>query len=213
MSFTVRADNDVEAMRKAEKFIDNLCTAILLSTNIAVDAESIDIVGVEVRETRGSDTESTKSTVVHIVAHGVITIKEEVSLGLGLSEPHVRRIIEITEKLAGFDELVTRFLRWYRWSLLEDDPIDKFTKLWIALEIWAEYKGYKKGKGSERKKIINALMKECAFSEKEASDMYVIRSSIFHSGVFNKALGKLPQLEKCLKTMVLNYSKAILSNL
>jgi len=218
VSFTVRADSDKEAMREAEKFIDSLCTAILLSTNIAVDAESINIVSrvEEACETRYSDTERTKTIAVHIVIQSAITLKEEVSvsLSLSLSEPHIKRIIEIAGKIAGFDELVNRFFRWYRWALLEDDPIDRFIKLWIAFEIWAEYKGYKKGKEEgEKIKMTNALVKECVFSEEEANEIYAIRCSIFHSGVYDKALNKLSKLEKCLETVVLNYGKTSLSNL
>ena len=195
--FTVRADSDKEAMSEAEKFIDNLCTAILLDKNIAVDAESIDVVGVG--EIRDSDTGRTKS----IVVENVITVKEEILVGLGLSEPSIKRIIEIAKKITGFNELVNRFFRWYRWALLEDDPIDRFIKLWIAFEIWTGYKRYKRGKEeSERIKMTNALVKECTFSEEEANEIYVVRCSIFHSGVYDKALNKLSRLQKCLERLL-----------
>jgi len=194
--FTVEADSDKEARIKAEKFIDDLCTAILLSTNIAVDDDSIDIIGIQ--EIPKSDYGRTKT----ITIQAVITLKDEVSVGLSLSEPHIKSIIEITGKIGSFNELIKRFLRWYRWALLEKDPIDRFTKLWIAFEIWAEYKGHKRGQQSEKAKIVNALMKECEFSEGEAKEMYKTRSALFHSGTYNKALNKLTQLEKCLVNIV-----------
>jgi len=137
------------------------------------------------------------------VTHSVVKLKTEVSIGLGLSESHLKSIIGIVGKIAGFNESVNRFFRWYRWALLEDDPIDRFIKLWIAFEIWTEYRGYKKGEESEKTKMINALMKECKVDEKEADEMYGTRCSIFHSGVHDKALNKLSQLEKCLQNVIL----------
>ena len=198
--FNVMADTDMEATSKAEKFIDNLCTAILLSTNIAVDVDSINVVRIdEIQETSKSDARRT----VIIVVHDVIKLKAEVSVGLGLDESLLKSIIGIAGKITGFNELVNRFFRWYRWGLLEKDPIDRFIKLWIAFEIWTEYRGYKKGEESEKTKMINALMKECKVDEKEADEMYGTRCSIFHSGVHDKALNKLSQLEKCLQNVIL----------
>jgi len=106
--FTVKADSDREAKIKAEKFIDNLCTAILLSTNIAMDVNSVDIV--EIHEIRKSGSGRTKT----IVIHEVIELKDEVSAGLGLNVLNIKSIIKIAEKIESFDELINRFFRWYR---------------------------------------------------------------------------------------------------
>ena len=201
--FTVEVDSDEEAKITAEKFTDNLCTAVLLSTNIAVNVNSIDVV--EIQEIRKSDSGRAKT----ITIHEIITPKDEVSVGLGLSEPHIKSIIEIAEKVRSFNELINRFFRWYRWALLEKDPIDRFTKLWIALEIWTGYKGYKSGKESEMTKMTNAMMNECGFSKKEAEEMYKTRCAVFHSGTHDKALNKLSQLEKCLENVVLGIRQTV----
>ena len=196
MFFTVKAESDREAKIKAERFIDNLCTAVLLSTNIAVDVDNIDIV--EIHEIHKSDSERTKTRVIH----EIVKIKDDVSVGLGLSETHIRSIVKIAKEIEGLNKLISRFFRWYRWALLEDDPIDKFIKLWIAFEIWAEHKGYKSGKEGEKTKMTNALVKECGLSEKEVGEVYDIRCALFHSGTYDKILSKLSQLEKCLATIV-----------
>ena len=104
MFFTAKADSDKEAKIKAEKFIDNLCTAVLLSTNIAVDVDSIDIVGIY--EIRKSDSERMKT----IEMHEIVKIKDEISVGLGLSAPRIRSIVKIAEEIASFNEFVSRFL-------------------------------------------------------------------------------------------------------
>jgi len=204
--FTVKADSDREAKIKAEKFVDSLCTAVLLSTNIAVSVDSIDIVGV--REIHELESERMKTVKIH----GIVKIKDEVSVGLGLSETHIRNIVKIAVKIENFNELISRFFRWFRWALLEEDPIDRFIKLWIAFEIWATYKWYKSGKIGEKAKMVNALVKECGFSEEEAGGkdgIYSMRSALFHSGAYDKVLNKLPQLENCLATIVSKVKQAI----
>ena len=57
---------------------------MLLSTNIAVSVDSIDIVG-----TRGiHELKSERKKTIKI--HEIVKIKDEVSVGLGLRETHIR---------------------------------------------------------------------------------------------------------------------------
>lgn len=194
--FTIEASDEKKAMIKARRFLESLCTAILLDTNIATDIENIDIV--EAYTIHKSNSEAVKS----IEIHEFVKVEAKVSAGLGLSESHIRNIVESARKVEGFDEEIIRLLRWYRRALLEDDLIDKFIHLWMAFEIWAKYKGYKKGEESEKNKMVRALASECGFSEKEANEIYRIRCSLFHSGIYYEALNKLQQLEKCFATIV-----------
>jgi len=47
---------------------------------------------------------------------------------------------------------------------------------------------------SEKAKMVNALVKECRFSEEAGGKdgIYSMRSALFHSGAYDKVLNKLP---------------------
>ncbi len=200
---TVEASSEEEARSKAERFLDSVCTAILLDTNIALDVESVYVVKlIKPRIVK-------QGKIVEIKAFDTVGLREEISLGLGIGAQHLRGIIERAKSIENTDESLTRFFKWYRRALLTDDPIDRFAYLWIALEIWATYKGYKKGKAREKDKMANTLRNECRFSEEDANNMYGTRSGLFHSGDWCKALEKLPQLEKCLENIYLKAKQVI----
>jgi len=196
VSFTIEAYSEEEAKDKAQKLLNSICAAFLLDTNVAMRVDDIDIV--EVREPHVAKA----GKMVVIGVHKIVRLKDEVVLGVAIGESHLKHIFEKAKRMRNLDERLIRFLRWYAWALLEDDPIDKFAHLWIALEIWAEYKGYKKGKEGEKAKMTNTLVHECGVNEEDAEKMYIIRSKLFHSGIYTEAVEKLPQLEQCLMSIL-----------
>ena len=186
VSFIVEAYSEEEAKKSARMLLDSLCAAFLLNTNIPMEVDDINIA--EAQEPRVTKTGKT----VIIEVHETMRLKDEISLELTIKEACLKDIIREAKRIKKLDERLLRFLRWYSRALLEDDPIDKFAHLWIALEIWAEYKSYKKGKGGEKVKMKNTLICECGFNEVDADEMYITRSKLFHSGVYTEAIERLP---------------------
>jgi len=206
--FCISAKDEIEAKRLAEQFLECLCMAILIRTNIVISIESIQLVKKPEISKLGTDTMNN------------LTISEKVGLRDSirsitiLEKSSIEEIIEFTEKLKNLkNELIKRLLRWYGWALSEGDAVDKFIKLWIAFEIWAQYMRYKSGNKSEKIKMTQALRKICGMNKNEADEMYTIRCTLFHSGKLNKKLReKNSKLENCFVSNIISSLRKSIQN-
>ena len=200
VSFIVEAYSEEEAKKSARMLLDSLCAAFLLDTNIPMEVDDINIA--EAQEPRVTKTGKT----VIIEVHETMRLKDEISLELTIKEARLKDIIREAKRIKKLDERLLRFLRWYSRALLEDDPIDKFAHLWIALEIWAEYKSYKKGKGGEKVKMKNTLICECGFNEVDADEMY----RVFNMGIGYVIIVREKDTDQTMKLLKESAAKPIL---
>jgi len=137
---TIHAENREEARRKGRQLAEDVASALTLVFGRAFSVEQINInQASQRREGDGQVMEARDIALMYdqsIAASWSMNWKESVAEYMQL----LTTIREKPEKLKRF----MRALRWWRAGDVDDDPLDKFLKFYIAFELLAAALGYRR---------------------------------------------------------------------
>ena len=178
VSFNVKSENLEEAKRMAKEFIEKMALILCCKTNVGVKIEDFNLIELPRASATGLDVLET------------LTIKDKVSIGLGLSKVSFEEIFKIIKN--NILQLEWRFLDWYNRALLERDPVNRFLMLWTAVEV---LKTHVLGRSeSKHREKLREIFKKYGFEE-NFDEIYECRNDLFHEGEKENAVKYLHSLE------------------
>jgi len=210
ISFTIEAEDLDRARIYGKRVIEQILAIMCLKTNVGAIIDDFDVF--EISDTCSKVIREGNGLI--IVVRDVAKLKDEVFVGIGLEEKSLNEIIRLfntLERIKDYErDYILRMLYWYNKALLEQDDINRFMLLWIALEVWKTYK-FGSSRGGKHKEKMKAILQEYGY-EGSFDDIYDLRCDIFHEGVREGVKNYLPLLEKCIRR-ILDELKEYLSNI
>jgi len=174
-SVELEGSDDQQVLENAKKRIESIVYALTLEFGIPFKLEEARI------ESKVSVSEKQKK--ISLYEH--ITLKDSVEVRIRPGAERLARISKLATKLEHIPSerrnLLSRIFKWFYRALIDEDPVDRFIQLYIALEVIGESK-YPQETFTQRVKKV--LTEFC--NSDIAKKVVKLRGTLLHSGTRDK---------------------------
>ena len=178
--FEIEGDDDRQVLENARTRIESVIYALTLLYEIPFMFEEPKI------ESKVSISEKHKK----IIIYDDIESTEKVLVKKRLEVESLARVSELAAKIDSISlelkRTVSKILKWFCRAIRDDDSIDRFIQLYIALEIIGEFKYRNKNFSRRVKQVLIDQLHDSYL----AKDIVDLRGALLHSGEKDKEVKK-----------------------